>query len=566
MDYLDVRITSLIAIGLISGCSSAPWIEPDSLSNTRKIDSNDKSTSENIDNSVTSTPRNNTPELGDVFKLAKTGTNPPNLDHYVTLNVDVSENAPIALNSCVSQSTWSFFRRIFNSTSATAVLFATVTPKTDPRNIIKVPIFITSRIENSEKNDSGKIGSACRTAYLNKPISYTYNSNTSPSFTIDFELEVSNGANFEIFQEIVDLTNQAVTLISPHATVPAKFAATVANPKLSTLAKEIDTKLTQTGTARNTINYSVLLPSMVGNEQFDSIAYAIPTFSTKTDTAKISDEWAPAGRIFLTYENSLFKSNSGWKDRYDILNQPISIDSGGDKKDFKSVINAGEGGAGFSIGSLSAATNASSLAQTCNQVESWLSNFLIPLDRLVAKYAIIKLTPYDTNPDLRKSSNCFTQEELSKLKSLRADYEFRDLERQTREDRSKRLAEIFSNINLALLSGSEKRASAITSEKKDSFHFTDVENNSSLTGAPALEALSASKAYFVCYRARPDTDLSNVLAIARMGDRRAGAIVSLDKSGLLEGVTIAGVETVAGAIGIEVNEWLDPKNKNCRID
>jgi hypothetical protein len=500
--------------------------------------------------------------LGDLISTGSTN-NRPSGSYYVALTASPDNGVRIQDQQCIDKSFWSFARRYIGiNKSAAAMLTAKITPINDPAQAITVPIFLTSANEVS----SSGVGSDCQTKFWARPITFTFNSNLNPAFNVDLEFHLTDSLNSTAIKNLVNDAQALMTLVGTASGTPAAFAAKLADPQITALASRIDAQIQNNWTSTSDLQITKQLASGGNNNaSVDLITFKMPTINSEVGGPSLGT-WDAGGTISLIYSKEKFKSSGMWVDRDTVLIMPIvpSVAPGSQTTLDKIVLN-GDVTNGFDKLSLINASNNESLSNACSHLKRFLSGFLIPDDALVARYALLKESSYDKNPNLREQSGCLTDDEQALLITMRKDFTFSE---QPREDRdNSAINNKMKPILSALLSRNPTLIGTIIGDPDGKFYVVlGKEKTDYLVGKDAVAKLSDVQMKLVCYQARSDHDLSSIAAVAIFGGHKTGAIVSFDGQDKLSSITLMPPENVADSLGVDRQLWLDPKKDSCTVD
>jgi hypothetical protein len=300
----------------------------------------------------------------------------------------------------------------------------------------------------------------------------------------------------------------------------------------------------------------------------DEITFKMPALKTAATGVSVGD-WDSGGAIYLSYSTELFKQGNGWKDIDSIRQQPIvrGVDPN-TPTTLTDILKDGKASAGIDSSTLASATNQQSLTTACRNLKDFLASFLIPDDRLVARFAILQGSPYETLPELRPNSDCFSDSEINQLN--RWGFAFSTQDRTPRN--SQAVNDRMSPITMDLLSQNPALIKRDVTDPIAKFYVSlGTSKMDFFQGADAISALSLKPVTLSCYQARPTKNLSSIAAIADYNGSKTGAIVAFDNAGKLASLTLRAPDKVSSAMGLNHNlasnqkAWPDQTKASCNL-
>jgi hypothetical protein len=376
------------------------------------------------------------------------------------------------------------------------------------------------------------------------------------------EFHLTNTASSQAVTNVLQLATNLMTAVGNATGTPGALATTLANPVIKSMSTQIDTELSNHWTNSNDLKINPTLePSAGGNSGRDRITFKMPPINASPGGVSVGANWDAGGTIFLRYTGAKFKSGGQWVGADTVMVVPIvpSTTPGSETTLYKIVLN-GDAAGGFKLSNLNSATTVASLATACQNLRFFLASFLVPDDALVARYAVLKGSPYDSQPTLRAGSGCFDQGDDQKLMGMRDDYRFSAQPRESLNPRSP--GALMGPILVALLSGNPGLIGTVVTTPSSNFYLVLGKNPSDyVQGSAAVARLSQSPLRLTCYQARPSNDLSSIAALATYNGTTTGSLVSFDAKGNLASVVLMSPDDLAAVTGISVKDWLDPSNK-----
>jgi hypothetical protein len=358
------------------------------------------------------------------------------------------------------------------------------------------------------------------------------------------------------------MTTQLMTAMGNSTGTPAGLAGSLANPVVKQLSNQIDTEISNHWSNSNDLKVSVTLDSGAnGSAVQDRITFKMPPINVAASGVSMGNDWLPGGTIYLRYTSEKFKSGGRWEDSDSILVAPIvpSEAPGAQTTLYKIALN-GDAAGGFKLANLNSATTEASLATACQNLRLFLSSFLIPDDALAARYAILKGSPYDLQPNLRDSSGCFDPGQTENLAAMNARYVFPDRSRQSSGPRNP--ARVMAPIIIPLLSQNPGLIQTIVATPVTKFYLVLGKNEADyLQGTAAITRLSQSALKLSCFQAPPSSDLSSIAALAEYNGTTTGALASFDTNGRLASIVLLSPADIASTTGVSLTTWLDPVPK-----
>jgi hypothetical protein len=482
--------------------------------------------------------------------------------YYMTIWATPDGAAKIPTTTCTDRSFWSFARKFAGiKRGAAAILMVTVTPKGG--QAVTVPVFQTSA---SEISAEGK-GSNCSSEFSDRGLTFTYNSNVSPSFDIDLAFYFSNEVQSKATQNALSGAAQLMTLIDAASGGSAALATKLADPALNALAAKVDAEITNHWSSDDRLKFHTSFnptANFIGTASIvrDKITFRMPVPTATAGGVSLSN-WDAGGSIYLRYQGEKFKTDGKWQDSASIMATVlVPSSSAGAQTNLDKIILNGDAVDGFNRSSLVSPTDAGALRDACGKLKSFLASFLVPNDALAARYAVLENSAYALHPALRGDSACFSDSELSLLATgSNNEFIFSTQERGTRDKDDTRakmdpLASAFAAGNKIKLREhlvSPLDDLSITLGKSDGDYYR---------GEDAVAKLVELR--LSCYQARPDNDLSSIAALVKYGATKTGAILSFDSGGKLKELTLMDVDTVSELMKIDKTKWLNNAGTDCR--
>jgi hypothetical protein len=535
MRVCSIALLAVVTISVLAGCTSTPTLASGDAPPVK---------------------------LGDIVTTGKTGAAPASGYYYMAVAAQPDAGATLPPNTCVDRSFWAFARRfLVGTTSAAAVLTVTVTPSTQPSEAITVPVFTTSA---SEIDSSGK-GANCRTEFVARPLTFTFNSNLNPTFKVDMAFHLSNNASATAVTNLLTSTSSLMKLMGSASATPAALVTTLADPAIRSMAASIDSTLSNEWTNSNDLKFSTdLNPGANGGAVLDKIAFRMPALNPGAGGVTVGT-WDAGGVLSLVYGSERFKSSGQWIDRDSVMSSvivPSKIPTAQTTL-YKIVLN-GDAAGGFKLAGLNTASTTDALGNACNDLRLFLSSFLIPDDALVARFAVLKGSPYEKQPQLRTGSNCFSDTDISNLASFRPDFRFSS---QNRQDYSPRdLDKLMRPITARLLTQNQAAIRSVVTTPVTNFQAVLSKDAADfLQGDAAIARLVAARVQLTCYQARPSSDLSSVAALAVYDGTTTGAVVSFDGSAKLTSLILMSPDDVASSTGVDKSLWLNSRTGGCAV-
>lgn len=496
-------------------------------------------------------------KLGDIVQVTTSSSPPPGGDYYVTVVAEPDASATLLPNTCVDQSFWSFVKRFLgaNPSSAAAVLTVKITPSSAPGSAISVPVFST--VANSLSKQG--TGSNCQTDFVSRPITFTFNSNQNPTFTVDMAFHLANNTTSSVVTSVISQASSLMKLMAGASATPAALV-TLADPSIKTLASNIDSAISNNWTNSTDLNFSTELSApRTGVQAFDRITFKMPALVPSGGGARVGSTWGAGGALFLKYSGEKFKVNGVWQDYSTVLTTTIvPSTNAGSQTNLYSIVLNGTATNGFKLGSLNSSSTQDSLDNACEDLKRFLAGFLVPNDALVGRFAILKGSPYEKLPSLRANSSCFAPAELTSLVGLNAAYTFSQQPRDDAGVRDAKVAQKMAPIRTALLLQNPVVLAQLVDSPPTSFYIALGRQASDyFQGQAAIDKLSQSAVALSCFQARPGHDLSTIAALATYNGAQTAAIASFGQNDKLTSLVLMPPDDVIAATGIKKASWLD---------
>ena len=497
--------------------------------------------------------------LGDVVSPSLAAAAPPQGQYYMAIAAMDSSDTPMPPDKCVSQSFWAFVRKwVGIKSSAAVIVTAKITPK-GGASPTTVPIYM---VNSTEANPTGA-GSTCDAEFTNRDITFRYPSSLNPNFDIDIVYNVNEDLNSAAVQNTISAAKQLMTLIGAASGSPAVIVAKLGDPTITSLSTSLDGALSNNWTHVNGLSYHGNLNSGAdGSQRADEIDLKFPHVVAGAGGVKVSPEWNASAKIFISYYSEEFKSGGNWSAPPDIMSDPIVAGLPSGQTNLDKLILNGDVTNGFDWKSLVAATNTSSLRTACEHLDNFLASFLIDDDRLAARFAVLRDSPYGDDPTLRQGSGCFSDTEISTtLPSMNAAYVFDDPSRTPRtnsniSDQMDPIAEAIASGNASLI-----KTLLITDTRK--FFITLGSHQSDFyQGDNAIAEFDTLR--LSCYQAGQQRNLAVMGSVLTVGQIKETALFTFDDNGLLEHVVVMSPSDAAAALGIDLSTWVDPQAVTCK--
>jgi hypothetical protein len=496
-------------------------------------------------------------KLGDIVQLGRTSNPPPTGYFYMTVAAAPDASTPVLPTTCVEQSFWTFVKRFFGATppSAAAILTVKITPSTAAGSAITVPIFST--VANSLSKQG--VGSNCQTDFVARPITFTFNSNQSPTFTVDMAFHLANNTTSTLVTSVISQASSLMKLMTAGSATPAALV-TLADPSIKSLASNIDNAVSSNWTNSTDLNFStdISAPS-AGTQAVDLITFKMPAIVPSRGGASVGSGWIAGGTIFLKYSGEKFRINGQWQDYSTVLTTTIVPSASPNAQTtLYSIVLNGTATNGFKLGSLNSSSTKDSLDNACEDLKRFLATFLIPDDALVARFSVLKGSPYEKLPSLRANSSCFDKTELTSLVGLNPAYAFSQQPRDDKAIRDAKVKKKMTPIQTALASQNPAvLAQSIQSPPTNFYIALSQKAADYYHGQPAIDKLSQTPIALTCFQARPGNDLSTIAALAMYNGTQTAGIVSFDEHDKFASLVLMPPDNVVAATGIDKNSWLD---------
>lgn len=494
--------------------------------------------------------------LGDVVTPTQAATAPPDGQYYMAIRVADSSGIPMPADKCVSQGFWAFLRKAAGLKSSAAIIVtATITPKGSAASTT-VPIYSVSAAEISADNK----GSQCDAQFTNRDVTFRYPSTLNPNFTVDITYNYNDQVNSAVVQNTLATATSLMSLIGSASGSPAVIVAKLGDPTVAKLSAGLDADLANNWTHVNGLTYQGSLNSGAdGSARADEIDIAVPHIQATQGGVQIAADWNASAKLYLAYYPELFKSGGAWTAPASIDQNPIVSGLPSGQTNLEKLILNGDVTSGFDWKSLAAATNVPSLQTACTHLDDFLAGFLIDDDRLAAKFAVLRTSPYADDPTLRAGSNCFTDGQLKTLSSMNADYVFADATKTQRAPSAAQ--EKMDPIRVAIASGNASLIKTILVTDTTKFFLSLGPNTADFYSSdPAIAKFGTLR--LSCYQAG-QRDLGVIGGVLTDGATKEAALFTFDSGGLLSHVVVMSPTDAANALGVLPTTWLDPSTMAC---
>ena len=487
---------------------------------------------------------------------------PTDPNYYAALFAVFSGDTPVNDDTCIDDSWVSYLRNALGAGSGNSSTVVTATLQDDNESFPSLsPILYSSTV--NESPPAGQPKCTTKLSVNHKQLTAYLPYKLSNGLDIDLSFALTTNSNSTLIKTVTDDTITMIGLVSGGTAFAV--ASVGAKATLDTFAGHLDD-------ARDAIKSANAVPetpvhfSFAGAAGDTEDAWLVSVKSARDSKSGAAlNTWNPVLKLYMQYKKSLIAAPSGGSFQWptsDVVLDSAMVPSALDKDNTIAKAITSNEATGLSTAGLSEATDPEAMTGQCRNINSWLNNFLVGDDVLVARCAIVKsFTKYDVNPKIR-SSNCFGEDEINRLKVLSASYTFSADVPKT-QDRSTTITSRMNAIGDQLDDPKDNFGSDDSVYAK-AFRYADGKGNL-FFNADAVHAFQTATFGVQCFQGSGvNGDASAVATIVR-GNTSSAAIFSFDSQGKLSQVELNSVDNVQKTLGLTPDKWPATGHKSCVV-